>query len=113
MSTAGFASYPVAFGLTEDAAHGTEPAAWDCGPGRSGAAGLTASALHLRGPADAALDIALTDILGAVHSAPAPWLGEGSLDLHLHSGEAIELCTPRHKHLAAALASAGVRVLRA
>ncbi|MER7398331.1 hypothetical protein ABT381_22805 [Streptomyces sp. NPDC000151] len=110
---AGTAPYAVSFGLNEDVAHDTEAATWDRGPARAGAAALTASAIHLRGPAGEALDIALADVLGAVHSAPAPWLGDGSLDLHLHSGEAIELCTPQHRQLATGLASAGVRVLRA
>ncbi|MGI5466162.1 hypothetical protein [Streptomyces sp. CA-132043] len=112
---AGATFYQVGFGLAEDGVHDTAdtgPAAWDRGPARFGAAGLTTSALHLRGPADAALDIALSDVLGAVHSVPAPWLGDGSLDLHLHSGEAIELCTPQHKLVAADLTSAGVRVIR-
>ncbi|MEV0600033.1 hypothetical protein AB0I82_12155 [Streptomyces sp. NPDC050315] len=110
---AGSAFYAVDFGLNEDVAHDTEAAVWDRGPARAGAAALTDSAVHLREPAGAALDIALTDVLGAVHSTPAPWLADGSLDLHLHSGEAIELRTPQHKHLATDLASAGVRVLRA
>ncbi|MFI8998604.1 hypothetical protein [Streptomyces sp. NPDC053542] len=110
---AGSVPCAVHFGLNEDDSHDTEPATWDRGPARAGAAALTASAMHLRGPAGEALDIALTDILGAVYSTQAPWLGDGSLDLHLHAGETIELRTPRHKQLATDLTSAGVRVLRA
>ncbi|MFC6064265.1 hypothetical protein [Streptomyces ochraceiscleroticus] len=109
----GSTPYAVHFGLNEDDAHDTEPATWDRGPARAGSAALTTSALHLRGPAGEALDITLTDILGAVHSPQWPWLADGSLDLHLHTGEAIELRTPQHRHLATELASAGVRVLRA
>ncbi|MEU7484837.1 hypothetical protein [Streptomyces sp. NPDC042319] len=111
---AGAAPYAVGFGPSEDAAHDTdtEPTTWDRNPVRFGAAALTASALHLRGPNGTALDIALTDVLGAVHTVPAPWLDDGSLDVHLHTGEAIELRAPRHKDLATDLNSAGVRVIR-
>ncbi|WP_030613313.1 hypothetical protein [Streptomyces sclerotialus] len=107
--------YAVNVGLNGDAADDTVtgPAAWDRGPVRAGAAALTDSALQLRGPADAALDVAPADVLGAVHTVPAPWLADGSLDVFLHTGEAIELRTPQHKLLAAAFAAAGVRVLRA
>ncbi|MFI9031081.1 hypothetical protein [Streptomyces sp. NPDC053560] len=112
---AGAAPYGVGFGLSEDAARDTdtEPTTWNRSSARFGAAALTASALHLRGPDGTALDIALTDILGTVHTVPTPWLDDGSLDVRLHTGEAIELCAPRHKDLASDLTSAGVRVIRA
>jgi hypothetical protein len=102
---------PVLYGLNADSSYATEPAAWDRGPQRPGAVAVTADALLLRGADGAALDVPLAALLGAVDQ-PGTWPVQGCVDLHLHSGEAVQLRTPYRKQLVAALAAAGVRVHR-
>ncbi|AZM46820.1 hypothetical protein DMB38_14300 [Streptomyces sp. WAC 06738] len=102
---------PVRYGLNTASPYATEPAAWDRGPQRAGAVEVTPSALLLRGADGAALDVPLTALLGAVDQ-PGTWPVQGCVDVHLRSGEAVQLRTPHRRELITQLRAAGIRVPR-
>ncbi|MGP3952771.1 hypothetical protein [Streptomyces sp. 7N604] len=102
---------PVRYGLNDASLSGAGTADWDHGPSRTGAVVVTSGTLQLRGTDGSALDLPLTELIGAVViPSGVAWL-TGSVDLLLHSGEAIELRTPEPRAFAEELAQSGVRVL--
>ncbi|TLS42919.1 hypothetical protein FE633_28400 [Streptomyces montanus] len=111
----GTSVYPIRYGLNEvtDQVSVAGPAAWDRGPVRMGALVQEGDTLRLRGTDGTALDLPLAQLLGAAFIAnTVAWL-DPTVDLLLHSGEAIEVRTSDARVLADALSSAGVRTVSA
>ncbi|MFE1612091.1 MULTISPECIES: hypothetical protein [Streptomyces] len=99
--------HPVRTGLNEP---GRSPGhLWDTTPPRDAVVSVQDDTLQLRAESGESLDIPFTDILGVL-LLPAG-RGRAAADLHLHSGEAIELRTTRIRPLGVTLSEAGVRVL--
>lgn len=99
--------HPVRLGLNEP---GPDPGSpWDTTPPRDAVLAVRDGHLQLRSEYGASADIPLPEILGVV-LLPAG-RGRAAADLHLHSGEAIELRTTRIRPLGVTLSEAGIRVL--
>ncbi|MFB6599600.1 hypothetical protein [Streptomyces diastaticus] len=99
--------HPVRTGLNEPGRAPVHP--WDITPPRDAVVSVQDGTLQLRAENGNALDIPFTDILGVL-LLPAG-RGRAAADLHLHSGEAIELRTTRIRPLGVTLSESGVRVL--
>lgn len=99
--------HPVRTGLNEPGRTPGHP--WDTTPPRDAVLAVHDDTLQLRAENGESLDIPFTDILGVL-LLPAG-RGRAAADLHLHSGEAIELRTTRIRALGVTLSEAGVRVL--
>ncbi|MFD5181819.1 hypothetical protein ACFWMQ_04110 [Streptomyces sp. NPDC058372] len=99
--------HPVRVGLNEPGAAPGSP--WDTTPPRDAVLAVREGHLQLRAENGASADIPLPEILGVV-LLPAG-RGRAAADLHLRSGEAIELRTTRIRPLGVALSEAGIRVL--
>ncbi|TWV24411.1 hypothetical protein [Streptomyces albidoflavus] len=98
--------HPVRTGLNEP---GRTPGhLWDTTPPRDAVVSVQDDTLQLRSENGESLDIPFADILGVLLPAGR---GRAAADLHLHSGEAIELRTTRIRPLGVTLSEAGVRVL--
>ncbi|RWZ76740.1 hypothetical protein EQK42_06705, partial [Streptomyces albidoflavus] len=82
---------------------------WDTTPPRDAVVSVQDGTLQLRSENGDSLDIPFADILGVL-LLPAG-RGRAAADLHLRSGEAIELRTTRIRPLGVTLSEAGVRVL--
>lgn len=110
---AGAVVHPVRYGLGEPEDQNATPtaAAWDVGPSRTGALVVDTGTLHLRGVDGAALDLPVAEVQGAVLVASGvAWLAP-SVDVLLHSGEAVEFRSTEVRAIADSLAGAGVQVL--
>lgn len=87
---------------------------WDLAPTRKATLAVRPTALHLhstQGAAPTPLALPLTDVLGAaLIPSPAAWL-DPSVDVLLHSGEAVELRSPDAHAILDELSRAGIRVL--
>ncbi|MFF1375750.1 hypothetical protein [Streptomyces sp. NPDC058308] len=107
--------HPVRYGLGEPSGQQVAggPAAWDCGPSRAGVLAIGAGPLQLRGVDGSSLDLPLTELVGVAWIAnTVSWL-DPTVDLLLHSGEAVELRTAQARQIAEALSGAGVRAVSA
>lgn len=102
-------AHPVRIGLNESGGP-HEPSPWDITPPRDGVLAVTPDHLQLRGEDGASVDLPLTDILGVVLVPGGR--GRAGADIHLRTGEAIEVRTTRLRALAVCLSHAGVRVLQ-
>lgn len=101
-------AHAVRFGLHSQSTRG--PASWDAAPAKEGAIAVTADGLHLISAEDSAV-LPLTDVLGAV-LMPGRGFAPDRYDVHLRSGEAIEVSTMGSRALGADMSRAGVRVLQ-
>jgi hypothetical protein len=110
----GTSVHPIRYGLNEVTDQiSAAGSVWDHGPVRMGALALEGDMLRLRGTDGASFDLPLTQLLGAAFIAnTVAWL-DPTVDLLLHSGEAIEVRTSDARALADALSSAGVRTVSA
>ncbi|WP_436737372.1 hypothetical protein [Streptomyces sp. BBFR102] len=99
--------HAVRVGLNEPGPAPGSP--WDTVPPRDAVLALRDGHLQLRSENGASADIPFPDILGVV-LLPAG-RGRAAADLHLHSGDAIELRTSRIRPLGVSLSEAGIRVL--
>lgn len=111
--TAGAVVHPVRYGLGEPDHQNATPtaAAWDVGPSRTGALVVDTGTLHLRGVDGATLDLPVAEVQGAVLVASGvAWLAP-SVDVLLHSGEAVEFRSPEARAIVDSLTGAGVQVV--
>ncbi|KLJ00197.1 hypothetical protein ABZ114_10365 [Streptomyces albidoflavus] len=99
--------HAVRVGLNEPGPGPGSP--WDTAPPRDAVLAVRDGHLQLRAENGASADIPLLDVLGVV-LLPAG-RGRAAADLHLRSGEAIELRTTRVRPLGVTLSEAGIRVL--
>ncbi|MFD6436144.1 hypothetical protein [Streptomyces venezuelae] len=107
--------HPIRYGLGEPTGQRVTagPATWDCDPPRAGALAVGGGMLHLRGANGDSLDIPFADLVGVACIAnTVTWL-DPTLDLLLHSGDSIEVRTPRAAEIAGTLTGAGVRTVSA
>ena len=107
--------YPIRYGLNEPTRQGaaTGHSAWDRGPTRMGVLELAGDTLRLCGVDGSAVQLAHTELLGVTFLAnTVAWL-DPSVDLLLHTGEAIEVRSAEAEVIADALASAGVPMVSA
>ncbi|WP_326730055.1 hypothetical protein [Streptomyces phaeochromogenes] len=107
--------YPIRYGLDEpihqEAATGH--AAWDRGPTRMGVLGLEGDTLRLSGVDGGAVQLPHAELLGVAFLAnTVAWL-DPSVDLLLHTGEAIEVRSTDAEAIADTLAAAGVPMVSA
>ncbi|MGW6026449.1 hypothetical protein [Streptomyces sp. NPDC055099] len=101
-------AHAVRFGLH---AHDTPDASlWDAAPEKEGAIAVTPHGLHLLSPVGSTV-LPFTDVLGVVLT-PGRRLAPDRFDIHLRSGEAIEVSSMRAPALGADMSRSGVRVLR-
>lgn len=107
--------YPIRYGLDEpihqEAATGH--AAWDRGPTRMGVLALEGDTLRLSGVDGGAVQLPHAELLGVAFLAnTVAWL-DPSVDLLLHTGEAIEVRSADAEAIADTLAAAGVPMVSA
>ncbi|MEV6756222.1 hypothetical protein [Streptomyces sp. NPDC051214] len=101
-------AHAVRFGLHAHSAPDASP--WDAAPVKEGAVIVTADGLQLLSPVDST-DLPLADVLGVVVMSGRRFTPD-RFDVHLRSGEAIEMNTLGAGALSADMLQAGVKVLR-
>ncbi|MEV6313652.1 hypothetical protein [Streptomyces sp. NPDC051776] len=101
--------HPVRYGLN---AGQSTFSPWDDGPQRTGVLIVTSEGIRLFGTDSTTLDLPLNGVLGAVLLPGRSPVSSSVIDVHLCSGEAIEIGTTQLKELGIALSGAGVRLLQ-
>ncbi|TPQ20229.1 hypothetical protein [Streptomyces sporangiiformans] len=101
-------AHAVCFGLHLQSRSAASP--WDEAPLKEGAIAVTAGGLELRSSSDASV-LPLAEVLGVVLT-PGRRFAPDRLDIHLRSGEAIEVSTTQPRALGADMSAAGMRVLQ-